>query len=232
MELRLALARGESILITVLIPLLLLVFFGSVPVLLSSGGRPIDYLLPGILALTVMSTGMVSLGIATAFERQYGVLKRLGGSPLARSGLLIAKVLSVLVLEAAQVALLTAVAVLLFDWRPVGSLLLALAALLIGTIVFSALGLLMAGSLRAETTLAAANGLYLVFLLLGDMLVPLEALPAWLAAVARVLPAAALADGLRSSLQAGGAATSGSLAILLAWAAIFLLAAARTFRWE
>src|SRR5712692_966077 len=79
-EIVLALRRGESVLVTIIVPVALLVFFVSLN--LTSVGRPIDFLLPGIVALAVMATSMVSLGIATAYERHYGVLKRLGASPL------------------------------------------------------------------------------------------------------------------------------------------------------
>lgn len=232
MELGLAFSRAESLLITAVMPLVLLVFFASVPVLPIPGERAIDFLLPGILALAIISTSMVSLGIATAFERYYGVLKRLGGSPLPRSGLLAAKILSVLIFEIGQAGVLVLVAVVLFGWRPTGGFLFAPIVLLLGTLSFSALGLLMAGALRAEATLAAANGLYLVFLLLGDMLVPLDRLPPWLAAVARLLPAAALAEALRASFQTVGAEVGASLLVLLGWGVVFLLGAARTFRWE
>ena len=80
--------RGENLLVTLVIPLVLLLFFGSTGVLATGG---VDFLVPGILALAIMSTGMVSLGIATAYERHYGVLKRLGGSPLTRPQLIAAK---------------------------------------------------------------------------------------------------------------------------------------------
>src|SRR3981081_4234938 len=100
MELILALRRGESLLITLVVPVVLLIFFGAV------ANQPPDFLVPGLLALAVMSTSMVSLGIATAYERYYGALKRLLGSPLPRASLLAAKALSVLLLEALQIALL------------------------------------------------------------------------------------------------------------------------------
>ena len=161
-ELLLTLRRGESVLITLIVPVLLLIFFVSLNIIPSTPGRTVDYLLPGILALAVMATGMVSLGIATAYERYYGVLKRLGSSPLPRSGLIIAKVISVLVLELIQVIILIGVATILYGWRPAGSPPLTLLVLAIGTVTFSALGLAMAGALRAEVTLAAANGLYLL----------------------------------------------------------------------
>src|SRR5947208_7674327 len=105
MELRLTLRRGESVLITIVVPALLLVFFATVAVLPApaGGASAVDALMPGVLAFAVMSTAMVSLGIATAFERQYGVLKRLGGSPLPRPVLLAAKMLSVAAIELVQV---------------------------------------------------------------------------------------------------------------------------------
>ena len=117
-----------------------------------------------------MSTGMVSLGIATAYERHYGVLKRLGGTPLGRPRLIGAKILAVLVVEAVQVALIALVAGLAFDWRPAGGLAPAFGVAMLGTVAFAGLGLAMAGSLRAEAVLALANGLYLLFLLIRRLL--------------------------------------------------------------
>lgn len=232
MEVRLTLRRGEGVLITLVVPALLLAFFGSVRVL-HDGPEPNGRaLLPGMLALAVMSASMVSLGISTAFERQYGVLKRLGGSPLSRSGLLLAKALGVLCLEALQVALLLGIAAGLFGWRPNGAAWLLGPLVLLGTGAFAGLGLLMAGTLRAEATLAAANGLFVVFLLLGDIVFPVAELPAWLAAVARVLPPAALADGFRGALGPVGSIPPASAGLLAAWAAVTLATAARTFKWE
>ena len=231
-ELLLTLRRGESVLVTLVVPTLLLLFFGSVAVLPTDMGRPVDFLLPGILALAVMSSGMVSLGIATAFERHYRVLKRLGGTPLSRPALLAAKIVAVLVIEAVQITLLLAVAGLVFDWRPSGSIALALIGVLLGTAAFGGLGLWMAGALRAEATLAVANGLYLIFLLLGGIIFPLSALPGLLGGPAHVLPAAALADVLRASLAPGAPVSIGSLALLGGWAVATPLAAALTFHWE
>lgn len=229
MELRLALRRGENVLVTVFIPLALLVFFAGILSVPMPGGT-LDFLVPGLLALAVMSTGMVSLGIATAYERYYGVLKRLIGSPLPPGSLLLAKTGATLAVEVAQVVLLVGVASLVYGWRPAGSLPLALLALLVGSLAFAGIGLLMAGTLRAEATLALANGLYLLFLLLGGFVLPLEHLPPAVAAVSRLLPAAALADATRGALVGGP--FWGPLALLAAWAAAALALAARTFRAE
>jgi ABC-2 type transport system permease protein len=234
MELRLTLRRGESVLLTLLIPVGLLVFFTAVDVLPAGSGRPVDFLVPGLLALAVMSTAFTGQAIATGFERSYGVLKRLGASPLPRSALLAGKTLAVAAVEGIQVVVLVAVGFAL-GWEPgagVGGALWTPALLILGTVAFSGLGLLMAGTLRAEATLAAANGLYLVFLLLGGVVFPLSELPGWLRGLAEASPTAALADGLRSALSDGAAPSAADVVVLAAWALGASALAARLFRWE
>jgi ABC-2 type transport system permease protein len=229
-ELALTARRGESVLLTLVIPLGLLLFLATVPVL-PLGDHPADVLLPGLVALSVLSTGMVGLSIATAFERQHGALKLLGATPLSRGALLTAKVVAVLAIEAVQVGALLAVAALL-GWRPGERSWLALPLILAGTAAFSGIGLLLAGRLRAETTLAAANGLYVVLLLAGGMVLPLAELPGPVSAVARVLPAAALAGTLRPVLGPVGPFPVAALVVLLLWAIIMPIAAIALFRWH
>ena len=236
MELRLRLRHGETLLLTLVIPVVLLLFFASVDVVRTPGEEPLDFLVPGMLALAVMSTAFTGQAIATAFERSYGVLKRLGATALPRWGLLTAKTIAVLAVELLQWALLGGIGLAL-GWRPsAAGVLPAILLLLLGTACFSGLGLLMAGRLRAEATLAAANGLYVVLLLAGGLIVPLERLPAPLERVGSVLPTAALADGLRAALTAGaldtGVLAGRSVAVLLGWSVALLGAAALTFRWE
>ena len=229
-ELLLTLRRGESVLLTFAIPVLLLGFFSKVDIL-PTGSDPVRFLFPGILALAVMSTAMVSLAIATGFERQLGVLKRLGATPLQRGELLGAKTIAIVVIEILQVLLLTGEAYLL-GWRPHDAAVPALiAAMLLGTVAFAGLGLLMAGVLPALTTLAAANGLYIVLLLLGGMIVPLAKLPAPLRALSRALPAGALSDACRGALNLGRVPTH-SWVVLACWAVVAPVLAALTFRWE
>jgi ABC-2 type transport system permease protein len=230
-EIKLTARRGESLLLIIGIPVLLLGFFATVHVLPDAGfSEPVDFLAPGILAVAVMSTAMVQVSIGTAFERQYGVLKRLGTTPLGRPRLLAAKTASILVVEAMQIALLVALALAL-GWDPsvrVG----LIAALLLGTIAFSGLGLLIAGTMRGEVTLAAANGLYLVLLLVGGMVVPLSELPSGLRAVAELLPSGALAQALVGTMTAGHTVPTKAWVVLTAWAVIAPLLAAKFFRWE
>lgn len=229
-ELRLSARRGEAVLVTLVIPPVLLAFMGTVTPITTVGSHPLDFLVPGIIALAVISTSMVSLGIATGFERYYGVLKRLGGTPFPRMGLLAAKMSAVTVIEAVQMILIAVVAVTVLAWEPSGSWLLAIPAILVGTLCFASVGLLLAGALRAEATLAIANGLYLVFILVGDVIIPAGQLPGWLQPVAAALPSAALAGTLRAALA--GTTWLPALPWLLAWTAISAIAAVKFFRWE
>jgi ABC-2 type transport system permease protein len=192
--------------------------------------RPVDFLVPGVLALAVMSSAMVSLGIATGFERRYGVLKRLGSTPLSRGGLLAAKTIDVLLIEVLQTAAIVATGLAL-GWDAGHGVGLAMLWLVIGTIAFAAIGLLLAGTLRAEANLAVANALFLVLLFLGGMAYPLSRLPDALEAFARVLPAAALAESVRAALR-GNAIPWDSAGVLLGWAVVAPAVAARFFRWE
>lgn len=227
MEIRLTLRRGESLLLTLAIPLALLVFFDAVKV----PAAGIDFLVPGVLALAVMSAAFTGQAIATGYERAYGVLIRLGSTPLSRQLLLGAKTLAVLVVEIVQAVLLVGVGLAL-HWHPHGSVFAAAVLLGLGTAAFSGLGLLLAGTLRAEATLAAANGLYLVLLLLGGVVFPLGRLPGVLRALAGVLPTAALSHGLRAAFAAGGGLQAHDTLVLTIWASLSLGAAARTFRWS
>jgi len=232
-QLRLELAvlarNGESLLLTLGIPVLLLAFFANVDVL-PIDGEPIDFLAPGVLALAVLSTSLVNLAIATGFEREYGVLKRLGSTPLGRPRLLAAKVLSILVVEAVQILVLWLLA-LAFGWEPAVDAGFVLAVVL-GTVACGGLGLVMAGTLKALVVLAAANGAYLVLLLLSGMVIPLEELPGAVQAVSRALPSTALADAVRGSVTEGLAVPGRAWAVLAAWAVAAPVAAARWFRWE
>jgi ABC-2 type transport system permease protein len=227
-EVVLTLRRGESLLLTLVIPLALLGFFTAVPVLPASAGRPVDFLVPGVVALAVMSTAFTGQAIATAYERSYGVLKRLGATPLPRWALLAGKTFAVFVVELVQLALIVGLGGLL-GWRPHGSPAAVVLLVLLGTAAFAGLGLLMAGTLRAELTLAAANGLYLVLLLLGGIVFALSGV---LETIGRALPSGALAHGLRAVLRDGAALPAADLAILAGWAVAALGAAALTFRWE
>ncbi|MCQ4083447.1 ABC transporter permease [Streptomyces sp. RB6PN25] len=231
LETRMLLRNGEQLLLTIVIPALLLVVFSAVPIIDTGAGKRVDFLAPGLLALAVMSTAFTGQAIATGFERRYGVLKRLGASPLPRWALMTAKTGSVLVTEVLQVVLLTVIA-LAMGWSPTGDPLSVVLLLVLGTAAFSGLGLLMAGTLKAEATLAAANLVFLLLLVGGGVVVPLGKFPHAAQSVLQLLPISALSDGLRGVLQHGGGMPWSDLGILAVWAVLGLGAAARFFKWE
>jgi len=226
----LQLRRGENLIVTLAIPLGILVFFAKVDAISTDFAHPVDFMVPGVLSLAVMAAAMVSLGIATGFERRYGVLKRLGSTPLSRGGLLVAKTATVLGLELLQILLVVVVGVAI-GWHVPAGIVPAVGLLLVGTVAFAGIGMLMAGTLRAEANLAAANGLFLVLLFLGGMAYPLAKLPTAIQDFAKVLPAAALSETVRSVLSARAFPT-GELAVLVVWAIAAPLLAARYFRWD
>jgi len=233
-EVRLTLRNKESLLLTLGIPVGLLVFFSTVDVLpldavLEPGEEPVDVLAPGVLALAILSMAMTGLAIATGFERSYGVLKRLGATPLGQPRLVGAKITGVVAVEALQAAVLVPVALLL-GWEPSLSVLPLLGAVVLGTSAFAGLGLWMAGTLRADVTLALANGLYLVLLLLGGFVIPLAELPDLLRTLAEALPASALVDLVAAGFD-GDTGPARAWLVLAGWALVTPTIAARTFRW-
>lgn len=230
-EIRMTLRNGEQLLLTLVIPLLLLVALSHLPTSVVGHSPAVDAVAPGILALAVVSTAFTGQAIATGFERRYGVLKLLGSTPLGRTGLLVAKTLGVLAVEVVQVALVAGLALAL-GWHPVGSPLAAAVLLVLGTAAFTSLGLLLAGTLRAEATLAVANGLYLLLIALGGVVIPADRLPRALEPLVSLLPSAALGQGLRDVLLHGQGLPLAPVAVLLVWTAVGSVATARTFRWS
>jgi ABC-2 type transport system permease protein len=231
LEFRLQLRNAEQVGLTLVIPLLLLVFF-NLPLLYSlDADRRIDFVVPSIIALAVMSASFTGLAIGTGFERKYAVLKRLGATALPRGVLVAGKTLSTMALELVQVVLVALLGLAL-AWHPHGDPLYVLVLVVLGTAAFGGLGLLLAGTVRAEITLAAANLVWLVLLFAGGIAIPLSKYPSGVADVLQYLPSAALSDGLHRVLQDGAGIPLHDLVTLMVWAALALPAAARWFRWE
>ncbi|HUP54795.1 MAG TPA: ABC transporter permease [Methylomirabilota bacterium] len=228
MEARLTARRGENLLAMVGVPVAVLVFLAAF--VLTPGS--VDRVLPGTLAIAIVASGLVNIGIATAYERGYGVLKRLGGAPLGRSGLVSAKVAVVMVIAVLQVIGLLAVATLL-GWHPApGTSVIGLAlTTFMGAAAFAGLGLSIAGMLRPEAALVVANVLFLVALGFGGAIVPIADLPAPVGDIVRLSPVGALSDTFAAALG-NGIPIAAPFGILLFWAVLADVFAARTFRWD
>lgn len=230
MELTNLVRNYEQLLLILVIPVGVLVFFGNVDVLPES--MNLSRLVSSVLALSLMSTAMVSTGISTGFERSYHVLKRLGVTPLGRTRLIWAKAGSVTVVELMQVLVLVIIATILgwsatdaSWWRVAG-------ALVLGTAAFAGIGLSLAGRLRAEANLAAQNGLYLVLLSIGGVIVPVGELPARLSTVAQYLPSGALSEVMYTSLGGESDSSLGAWIVLAVWAVVAPFVAGRLFRFD
>lgn len=232
MEARLMLRNGEQLLLALVIPLLTLGIgiYAADRFDVNWPNSAVDTLTPGVLALAIMSTSFTSLAIATGFERRSGLLRRLAVSPLSRSGLLVGKVGALLAVEAVQGVLIGIVALLL-GWSPaVPGIVIAVGVAILGTLAFAGLGLTLAGTLRAEATLAAANLLNLLLMFGGAIVLPRsEYGPAgdWV----QFLPSAALGDAMRAALI-DGRIEGLPIGILVAWSVLGAAAASRWFRWD
>lgn len=232
-ETKMTLARGESLLLTVGIPLFLLVALNATNFISVPTPRRIDFLAPGVIALCVMSTSLVSLSISTGFDRYYGVLRRLYTTPLSARRLIVAKIISVVVTELIQIAVLGGVALAL-GWQPRGGVIavaIGVGTLLLASAAFGGVGLFLAGRLRAEINLAASNGLYLVLLLVSGFVVPADTFPRALRTVIEFLPSGALAHVARHLTMGQGLSLS-PVIVLLIWAGLAPVLAARTFRFD
>ena len=228
-EARTMLRNGEQLLVAFILPAMAMVGlkFVSVPDL---GLRRIDVIVPGVLALAVVSTAFTSQAIATAFDRRNGVLRLLGTTPLGRDGLLGGKALATGFVLAFHLLALSLLGMAL-GWRPdLAGLVPGVVTIVLGAGCFVALAMLVAGRLRAEAVLAVANLVGVGWLGRG-LLLPTSTVPFGVAAVARWLPSGALGDGLRAAL-AEGTWPVGPWLALVVWGAVGALLATRIFRWS
>lgn len=232
LELVLLLRNGEQVLLTLVLPVLILAGLSlNDTVDLPGDGPRVARALPGVLALAVLSTAFTAQAIGTGFDRRYGVLRQVGVGPLGRSGLILAKIVATVAMLTVQVIVLVGEALLL-GWSPVGSPFTVAALLLLGVCAFTGLALLLAGTLRAEATLALANLIYVLLLLGGGLFTDTATWPGPLRAVVEVLPSAALASGLRDVMVAGVAPSPTDVLILIIWGALGGGLAARFLKWD
>jgi ABC-2 type transport system permease protein len=229
MEITLTARRGEAVVLAMGVPLLVLLGAGLTHATNVPGDNRLGFIVPGVLALTVMSTAFTGQAITTGYERSYGVLKRLGASPLTRPGLLFAKTAAVLGLIVLQLLVLALVGVAV-GWRPhVADLLPAAGVTVLATAAYTGLALLLASVLRPETTTAAATFIYVLMLAAGGIMfaAPDLGTAGWF-----LLPLAAHAEALRDALTRDTEIPLSIWLSLTLWAAVFLTAAAKKFRWE
>ena len=229
------LRNGEQLMLNIIFPIMALIalrFTGLIDEYANSVGvSRMDAAVPGVLALCVISTALSGQGIATGFDRRYGVLRFLATTPLGRNGLIIGKCIAVLVVVAIQ---FTLVAVLGYGlgWRPDAiAVSRSIITMLMGAGAFTALGLLIAGTVRAEATLAIVNIAWVILAGAGGVVFPLKSFPDWYAGVVAWSPSAALGDALRGNfIQHQWLADPHW--VLIVWTVVIGFIASRKFKWS
>lgn len=229
------LRNGEQLMLNIIFPVMALIalrFTGLIDEYANSVGvSRMDAAVPGVLALCVISTALSGQGIATGFDRRYGVLRFLATTPLGRNGLIMGKCIAVLVVVAIQ---FTLVAVLGYGlgWRPDAiAVSRSIITMLMGAGAFTALGLLIAGTVRAEATLAIVNIAWVILAGAGGVVFPLKSFPDWYAAVVAWSPSAALGDALRGNfIQHQWLADPHW--VLIVWTVVIGFIASRKFKWS
>ena len=225
-EARLFLRHGEQQLLSLVIPLGSLIALSLLPLL--DVEDPVEVVLPLTLAISAVSAGFTGQAIAVAFDRRYGALKRIGASGVPRWVIIAGKVFGVLAVSAVQTILLSGTALVL-GWRPDPlTLPVAILTLIVGIAAFTALGLLMGGTLSSEIVLALANLVW--FLLIGTasyIQIRADGIGDW-ADWTVIIPSVALTQGLTGGLAGGFPAVE--LLVLAVWAVIAGAVTVRVFK--
>ncbi len=236
-ESRLWLRRRETVMFSLALPVLFLVFFGAlygnnrVP---GTNIKYINYIVPGYAVYAVMAVAMGTVSANLAADRQYGILKRLGGTPLPRSFLIGAKIIAAAILIAAVLVVLIAVGIIGYHIQLRGNQLIALLVLIVGVLTFSAIGITLGGVVKSDAAVPAGSLLYLAFSFLGGVFVPLYQFPSGLRQVAQYLPSERMVHAMQSvwTQDKGFSSVEQDILVMLLWAAGAILVAIRRFRWE
>ena len=229
------LRNGEQLMLNIIFPVMALIalrFTGLIDEYANSVGvSRMDAAVPGVLALCVISTALSGQGIATGFDRRYGVLRFLATTPLGRNGLIMGKCIAVLVVVAIQFTLVAALGYGL-GWRPdTIAVSRSIITMLMGAGAFTALGLLIAGTVRAEATLAIVNIAWVILAGAGGVVFPLKSFPDWYAGVVAWSPSAALGDALRGNfIQHQWLAEPHW--VIIVWTVVIGFIASRKFKWS
>lgn len=224
-ESKLMLRHGEQQLLSIVVPLAILIGAAQMK---DITGHGLEEIFPMVLAVAATSSGFTGQAISLAFDRRYGALKRTGASGVPAWAIVVGKILAVLSMVVVQVVVLGAVAAFLgLRVGPAGIAVGALT-LVLGVATFTALGLLLGGTLSSEIVLAVANLIW--FLLLGVVGWAMYSQGLGNDGLLTLVPTVALASGLDNAFT--GAFPGFQLLVLAVWAAVASFAAVRWFRFE
>ncbi len=199
------------------------------------GSRYIDFLVPGLLGMNLLGTGMWGVGFPVATARQQKLLKRTMATPMRRSDYLLAFLFARLVWLVLEVGLLMVFARAAFGITVSGSWTAFTGLTVLGALAFSALGLLVASRARTvEAVSGLMNFVMMPMWLLSGTFFSAARFPAWLQPAVKALPLTALNDALRAVINdgAGWAPITAQVALLVAWTVVSFAVALWIFRWE
>jgi ABC-2 type transport system permease protein len=244
----------------VLLPAVLIVVFGSLvggnsdpkisvgvvngeatPVAISTQGvqgkniNYVDFLVPGVLAMSIMNGGIIGLSAAFVVMRERGVLRRIKLTPFPLISFITARVATQLLIALGHAAILLGLAKLIFNLDIVGNLLEVAVLILLGSLAFLTIGFFVAGvSRKQESATALAQLITFPMLFLSGVFFPLDRSPVWLQDMAKALPLTYLADGLRQVMVYGASLASlwGDLLALVLTTGVGIALAVCFFRWE
>ena len=235
-ELKLFWRNRQSVFFTALLPILMMVVFGYLNQDAKIGNIPyVAFLLPGGIGMQVMGSAFENLSITLTRQRDDGILKRLGGTPLRNWVLLGSKMLTASLVIFVQTLLLIVIGVFFFEVKIVGSPFVFLFVLLTGIVTFTSMGFALSGLINsADTQSAAAHSIQWPMIFICGSFFPISLLPELLQHVARVLPLTYFVNPLRAVLIEGQGLGESSLdlLVLLAWMICCFIVSIKTFRWE
>jgi ABC-2 type transport system permease protein len=198
------------------------------------GSRYIDFLIPGLLGMNLMNSGMWGVGFAVVEMRQRKLLRRFVATPMRRSDFLLALISSRLVLMVIEVGLLLGFGVLVFHMRVRGSVLAVTLLGALGAVAFGGVGLMTASrAQKIESVSGLINLVMMPMWIFSGVFFSYQKFPAMAQPFIKALPLTALNDALRATITEGAtlSSQSGRLLVLAIWGGVSFILALRWFRW-
>ena len=236
LETKLFLRRRDDLFWTLAFPLFFIVLFGLI-----YGGkewgdiRAIDYLLPGIIVMAVMITGIMNSATGFAEEREKGIYRRLSVTPIKKQTILGAQIINRYLIVLVQTLILLLIGILAFNITIVGNYAVFWLVLTIGALCFLAIGFSLTGLMRtAKSATPIAMIVFFMLLFLGRIFFPVDVMPKGLEYVSNILPSTYFNDALRIVIIEGKSIADIWLEMLavFGWMVVCLVLAIRFFRWE
>ena len=195
----------------------------------------IDFFIPGIIAMSIMNSGVIGLSTAFVTYREKGILRRIKVTPFSLTSFILARIVTTLIIAVLQAVVLISLGYFVYGFTMRGNLFLVLITIIIGALAFLAIGFALSGIARnTETAASYANLVTFPMLFLSGTFFPIDSLPTWLQGLTRILPLRYLIDALREPMMRGRgiASTWTDLVVLLLVFAVAMVIAVRFFRWD